>query len=130
MRRLCEELSEMSDTCTTGHIYRLVNIFSGYEVQMIIPVEDEIKSCVYARLNNIISQKTDDEQFQIWNSIGSVEDQSEGDETEFYRMLGKDVSSLCDELKKEYVEQNIIDEDQLNLYFRRTVSLFQLGERI
>ena len=49
MLRMCEELIDMSDTCTTGHIYRIVNIFSGYDIDIKIPVEEEVKSCIFAR---------------------------------------------------------------------------------
>ena len=127
MKRMCEELADMSHTCTTGHIYRLVNIFSGYDVEMKIPVEEEIKGCVFARLTKIIESKDEDIQLEIWDSIGDAEEVAE---EKFYKLLGKDISTMCDELKKEYVEQSIIEEDQLNLYTRKCISLFQLGERI
>jgi hypothetical protein len=74
MLRLCQELCDMADTCTTGHIYRIVNVFSAYEVSLTLPVEEEIKSCVYARLQKIISLKSEEEQELIFDCIGSSED--------------------------------------------------------
>lgn len=122
VKRLCEELNEMADTCTTGHIYRLVNVFSGYELTMKMPVEDEVQSCVFARLQKCIEQKSDEEQDEIYSNIG--------DEFVFYRHLSKEVSTIVTELRKEYVEQQIIDEQQLDIYVRKAISLFQTGESI
>ena len=173
MLRLCQELCDMADTCTTGHIYRLVNVFSGYEVAMSIPIEEEIKSCVFARLRKIIDKKTEEEQEQIFSCIGTSEDikarektrvdttskligskygyvekesvlegvieekdinrelflvKSEDPEMEFNRLMGKDLLILLDELRGEY--KDIISEQELDVYFRKAINLFQVGEGI
>ncbi len=159
LKRMCEELSEMSDTCTTGHIYRLVNIFSSYDVEMTMPVEEEIKSCVFARLQKAISLKADEEQDAIYEVIGSSDDikkkekkkietlkeikgeeeyidedllvnKQEDPEIEFNRLMGKDIEKLYEELRKEYVDQGIIDVQTYITYVRKAISLFQIGEKI
>jgi hypothetical protein len=159
LKRMCEELSEMSDTCTTGHIYRLVNIFSSYDVEMTMPVEEEIKSCVFARLQKAISLKSDEEQDAIYEVIGSSDDikkkekkkietlkeikgeeeyidedllmnKQEDPEIEFNRLMGKDIEKLYEELRKEYVDQGIIDVQTYITYVRKAISLFQIGEKI
>ena len=178
MLRLCQELCDMADTCTTGHIYRIVNVFSAYEVSLTLPVEEEIKSCVYARLQKIISSKSEEEQELIFECIGSSDDikmrekkvidttshligeeyamvehdtqdeereyiikgkimkedinknnflvKSEDPEIMFNTYLGKDISILLDELRGEY--SNVLSEQELDLHFRKAISLFQLGE--
>ncbi len=176
MLRLCQELCDMADTCTTGHIYRLVNVFSGYEVAIAIPIEEEVKSSVYARLRKIIDTKSEEEQEQIFNCIGTPEDiksrekvkidttskligtkfgyldnedkqslmegvieekdinkelflvKSEDPEMEFNRLMGKDLLILLDELRKEY--NGVLSEQDLDIYFRKAVNLFQVGEGI
>ena len=160
MLRMCEELVDMADTCTTGHIYRIVNIFSGYDIEIRIPIEEEVKSCVFARMQKIIETKTDEEQEKIWENIGSSEEMSqkkkikintikegslkenefinqeellskeEDPEVIFYNILGKNITELYDELKKEYVDQKLIDEQTLNIYVRKAITSFQLGEKI
>ena len=159
MLRMCEELIDMSDTCTTGHIYRIVNIFSGYDIDIKIPVEEEVKSCIFARLQKAISLKSDEDQEMIFEHIGASDEirnrkkekiqtirqedlkeetinqeellqKEEYPEIVFNRLLGKDVRMIFDELKKEYVEQGIIDEQSLDMYMRRAITSFQLGERI
>ena len=174
MKRLCEELCDMADTCTTGHIGRLVNIFSGYDVTVTIPVEEEVKSCVYARLTHIIGDKPEEIRDLIFDCMGFsdeirsrektvidssqsligtkstyinengvrvdfileekdiIKDQlihkTEDPEVLFYRLLGKDLSLLLDELRKEY--SSIISEQELDTYFRKAVNHFQVGEGI
>jgi hypothetical protein len=173
MLRLCQELCDMADTCTTGHIYRLVNVFSGYEVAMSIPIEEEVKSCVFARLRKLIDTKTEEEQDQIFGCIGTSEDikakaktrvdttsklvgskygyiekesvmegvieekdinkelflvKSEDPEMEFNRLMGKDLLILLDELRGEY--KDIVTEQELDIYFRKAINLFQVGEGI
>lgn len=179
MKRLCEELCDMSDTCTTGHIGRLVNIFSGYELTMSMPIEEEIKSCVYARLNTIIGNKPEEIRDLIFDSIGTSDDiksrektqvdmsssligtknayidengiviefilteddikkeqimhKTEDPEVLFYKLLGKDLSLLLDDLRNEYkelIDQEKLTEQDLDLYFRKAVNLFQVGEGI
>ena len=71
IQRMCEELADMADTCTTGHVFRIVNIFSSYDVEMSIPIEEEVKSCVFARLQNRISHKSDEEQEKIYDCLGT-----------------------------------------------------------
>jgi hypothetical protein len=179
MKRLCEELHDMADTCTTGHIGRLVNIFSGYEVSLSMPIEEEIKSSVYARLTTIIKNKPEELKDLIFDSIGSSEEikskekkyidmssvligttnayldengnvidfiltendikkdqllhKSEDPEMMFYKLLGKDISSILDNLRFEYrnlIEDGKMLEQELDLYFRKAVNLFQVGEGI
>ncbi len=179
MKRLCEELCDMADTCTTGHIGRLVNIFSGYEVTLSMPIEEEIKSCVYARLTNIIGDKPEEIRDLIFDSIGTSEEikskdkmqidmsvslvgtknayldehgkviefvltendiikeqlmhKTEDPEVLFYKLLGKDISALLDDLRNEYkslIDDGKLSEQDLDLYFRKSINLFQVGEGI
>jgi hypothetical protein len=179
MKRLCEELCDMADTCTTGHIGRLVNIFSGYEVTLSMPIEEEIKSCVYARLTNIIGDKSEEIRDLIFESIGTSEEIKERDKMQidmsaslvgtknayldengkviefvltendiikeqimhktedpevlFYKLLGKDISAVLDDLRIEYkclIEDGKLSEQDLDLYFRKSINLFQVGEGI
>jgi hypothetical protein len=140
---------------------------------MSIPIEEEIKSCVFARLRKIIDKKTEEEQEQIFSCIGTSEDikarektrvdttskligskygyvekesvlegvieekdinrelflvKSEDPEMEFNRLMGKDLLILLDELRGEY--KDIISEQELDVYFRKAINLFQVGEGI
>jgi len=51
-KRLIEELHDMNGWCSTGHVVRLLNVFQGYcSNQIQIPIEEEIKASVFARLS-------------------------------------------------------------------------------
>jgi hypothetical protein len=53
---------------------------------------------------------------------------SEDPEMEFNRLMGKDLLVLLEELRGEY--KDIISEQDLDVYFRKAINLFQVGEGI
>jgi hypothetical protein len=61
MIRLEEELSDMYDTCSMGYVTRLINIFSGFDINdysnlgIKISYEDEIYAIFSSKINKIIS---------------------------------------------------------------------------
>ena len=58
---------------------------------------------------------------------------TEDPEVLFYKLLGKDISALLDELRNEYkslIEYGKLSEQDLDLYFRKSVNLFQVGEGV
>ena len=121
LKRFTEELYEMADTCSTGHLVRLANIFSGYDVNMHMDVEDELKSCIFHRLTIIINSKSEEEQDKIYENTLSEE---------FMKILSKDLVGLINELEKEYVESKIISSVTLQELFRRYIGMFQTGEKV
>ena len=54
----------------------------------------------------------------------------EDPEIEFNRLMGNDIEKLYEELRKEYVDQGIIDVQTYITYVRKAISLFQIGEKI
>jgi len=53
---------------------------------------------------------------------------SEDPEMEFNKLMGKDLLVLLDELRGEY--KDIVTEQELDIYFRKAINLFQVGEGI
>ena len=45
-------------------------------------------------------------------------------------ILGADIKKIYEELNKEYVGQGLLDEQTFDMYVRRNITLFQLGEKI
>ena len=121
LKRFTEELYEMADTCSTGHLVRLANIFSGYDVNMNMDVEDELKGCIFQRLTNIINSKSEEEQEKIYEDTLSED---------FMKILSKDLVGLINDLEKEYVESKIISSVTLQELFRKYVGMFQTGEKV
>jgi hypothetical protein len=62
--RLIEELHEMHNYCTTGHLSRLINTIQGYsddpELQIKISSVDQIKSSVKSYINKCIESAPED----------------------------------------------------------------------
>jgi hypothetical protein len=121
LKRFVEELHEMADTCTTGHLVRLVNIFSGFDAAITIDIEDELKGCIFQRLTNIINSKSEDEQDKIYEDTRSED---------FMKILSKDLVGLYNELEKEYVESKLMSATTLQETFRRYIGMFQIGEKV
>jgi hypothetical protein len=56
LQRLKEEMIEMSDTCSTGHLLRLMNVFSGFSSTSYISVDPtvELKSVLTKRIEHFL----------------------------------------------------------------------------
>lgn len=120
-KRFAEELDEMADTCSTGHLVRLANVFSGFDHTLSINVEEELKSCIFQRLTKIINSKSDVETEKIYEDV-----QSEA----FMQILSKDLVGLFKELEKEYVESKIISLNHLQESYRKYLTAFQTGDDV
>jgi hypothetical protein len=115
--RLLEELSEMSDTCSTGHLVRMSNVLSGIcEGFLSLSVADEIKSVVHYRLKKYISSLDEDAQECV------MDDLLDGTEDEVQRLMFKQISELHTELQKDYAK--IATEQQFTDAFRDSVTSF------
>lgn len=72
LQRLKEECIEMSDTCSTGHLLRLMNVFSGFTDESFITVDPkvELKSVFTKRIEKylaILSEVYDEDYIIVEN---------------------------------------------------------------
>lgn len=115
---LVEEMKQMDGTCTTGYLSRLINTLSGFDslVKINMSSYDEMKACVYSRLNCLLSHY--DKRDLVLNEIG----------TEITLEINKFMdyiikNGFIEELKKEYkifmneerIEINV--KELMNKYF-------------
>jgi hypothetical protein len=113
----------MNGTCSTGHISRLINVLSGFEIdgsmiEIKMDVKTEMSAVMMTKINKKI-QEIEDEEYQsnimeelIWsnNYEGRVN---------LNRFLRENVMKFRDELYKEYVtDQKMIDNETFEIYFR------------
>ena len=135
-QRLFEELIEMSGSCSSGHVSRLVNVLSGFEINgkminLSIDYKDEITSIMMAKINKKISEiglsgKEEDEEYQnkileemLWTSNFERR-------TNFNRFFRENVIEIRDELFKEYVtEQKLMDTEIFEINFRSVLEKFE-----
>lgn len=70
--RLVEELSEMDETCSTGHLSRVLNVlsgfFEGYDA-VAITYQDQLRSNIFAKIAKTMSALSVDLQDQINNEM-------------------------------------------------------------
>jgi len=101
--RLEQELIEMSGLCSTGHMGRLVNVLSGFDIEgktvhvVKISWKDQIKANIYAR---IISRMKEAENCD--DILSAITETGEARKI-YIDFLDKIKPSLYEELEKEFV---------------------------
>ncbi len=131
-KRAINELEDMANTCTSGHVSRIVNIFSGYFIEGEednnignIGFKKQIESNLIARLNKKIKDLKDEDKRDtlLDEMISSGDITNKPTLLEFFRdnLLG-----IRDELSMEF--KNYITDDEFEEYFRAAISFFETGE--
>lgn len=123
-KRFIEELVDMADTCSSGHVLRLVNVLSGHGITLKISWEDQIRANVSARLNKRLETVTDPSMLEkiVLGMSGDAED----DEREAYlNYVESQKKSLKDELHTEFVEGGHLSDDEFSRYFNQVINEIQ-----
>lgn len=119
-KRLLEELVEMSDTCTTGYIVRLVNVVSGYcDVSIRISWEDQIVANLAGRLNSRIraSENSDVLLEQMIN-------ENIQDKRDFLNFFIANISSIKEEMYQEFCL--FVSDEEWDIYFKRAMMNYEI----
>ncbi|NBP59441.1 hypothetical protein EBU71_23365, partial [bacterium] len=106
-RRFNEELDEMRNKCSTGHMSRLVNIIQGFSDQYTIHIhpEQEIKTFIYQYLNRKLQDAPEDvqdgmvEQNQAFKEYVLTDTHREV----FQQRFGTDHTEWINQCMKDYV---------------------------
>lgn len=110
--RLLEELLDMSDTCTSGHVLRLVHVFSGFEENSItIDPKVELSTVVLTRMSAYICTLSEETRQALMEAWGE-------DENVMQTHLYRQVSIIHDELYRDYVDQRLLREDDFSEIYR------------
>lgn len=108
--RLVEELIDMSDTCSSGHISRLVNVFAGFDFEMRIPWTEQIKSIFKVLFEKKVRSLPDDEGEEV---MMILVDKGHSEKIETL------VDSIYAELYKEFVDANYLKIGEFDTYFEQ-----------
>ena len=129
--RMVEELIDMADTCASGHISRIINVLSGFEIEgktigFDIGWGKQIQSNLIARLNSRIKDiKDEDKQFKILDEmITSGNISSKPTLALFFR---DNLLQIREEMFKEFVDEGYIKDDEFEEYFRSAITFFEEG---
>lgn len=112
-KRMVEELSDMSDTCSSGHSSRFINVLSSYDTAFKISWHDQIMSNIVGRLNARI-RNCEDEDVREACSIAQTELADEEDIKVYNDFIKSSLVDLKDELYKEFVEGNYTSAEVFN----------------
>ena len=99
IKRLIEELSDMNNSCSSGHISRLLNVLSGFfeDIKPVqISYEEQLKSNVFGRYTNVLRTLDEKMRDDVLKEMSSQEEKPTCDEVIFSY-------SPKDELYEEFV---------------------------
>jgi len=105
-KRLLQELEEMDETCSTGHLSRILNVLSGYFVESSVEIsfKEQLRSNIFARYTKMINMLPEYKKEKINEEMISTNPSEKDTIKEF----------LCDynieeTLYKEFVNSGHID---------------------
>lgn len=129
--RMIEELIDMADTCSSGHVSRIVNVLCGFEIDgktfsIEIGWKKQIQSNLIARLTKRIKDYSDEEKRDtIIEEMGTSGDISKKPElSAFFRTH---LLPIRDELFDEFVGGKYVTEDDFEEFFRSAITFFEEG---
>jgi len=117
-QRMKEELEDAAMTCSSGHLIRLMNVFSGLENFIKVDPFVELKACVAHRLQRAIEQLSENEQDEVQEALLNPSDPS------MMNALYKTFSHIHDQLQREYVGQSLMTEQQFTEQYREAIIAF------
>jgi hypothetical protein len=131
-KRLIEELIDMADTCASGHLSRLINVFSGIQIidnkefNINIGLKKQLETNLIARLNKMIKNLPDEKDREdLLNEMASSVEMIEKPKLKmFFRTKLNDIR---DELYKEFVGGKYLTDDTFEMYMREAISFFEQG---
>lgn len=118
--RLIEELLDMSDTCSSGHSTRLINVFSTFDNEINISWESQIKANIAGRMNAKM-RDLEEGDYKDMVVAGILSDSDEEDKNA-YRKFVEDISKeLLVELKEEFVGGGYVDDATFMKTYEETI---------
>lgn len=126
-RRLIEELVDMSGTCSSGFVARLVNTISGFgDLSIRISWRDQIISNLSGRLNTVI-RNMDNLLLQgkvLAEMTLQVDDYER--RKHFLKFMRANILDIYNEMYLEF--KQYMDDIDFELHFRSAISMYEMGE--
>lgn len=120
--RLLEELIDMGETCSSGHICRFVNVLGGYDEAFHLKVtwKDQIIGNVVGRFYAWMRDCEDaDLQYKLMNAKSDL---AEPEDVIAYEMFMKEnIPRLYEELFQEFVKEGYIKKEAFQTYFDEAI---------
>lgn len=114
-RRMLEELSEMSGTCSSGYSTRLLNVLSGFgECSLSIGWQEQIKANLMGRLNAILKDEPDRD--LILEQMTNIH---LADRKNFLEFFARNISKIKENMYDEF--KTHLSDDLWDLYFKEAI---------
>ena len=113
--RLHQELTEMNETCATGHASRFLNVLSGFpevELKIQAEIDDELTKSIMNLLEKYIKAEEQDYKDVLFESM--IEDK-----IEYHKYIDNKKEIIQNELEKEY--QNIVIKEKYIEIFNKCI---------
>jgi hypothetical protein len=121
-KRTLDELVDMADTCSSGHVARLINIMSGgYGVEIKISWKDQLQANMAARMEKRMRDLSDEDR-KISVIMGMEKDSEELDRKNYLQFITEESQKLREELYNEFVKSNHITEEEFNIYYEEAAT--------
>lgn len=119
-KRLLEELQDMADTCSSGHALRLINVLSGFGVNVLrISFIDQIVSSFTGRLvARIHDLESKEEQEDIYIDMAD-------NGIKFMTFFTKNYPFVVDELYHEYVDGGYVTVEEFDLAITKAMTPYE-----
>lgn len=122
--RFFEELCDMSDTCSSGHSSRFINVLSTYDSTLVLKWDDQILSNIKGRLNARI-RDCEDEDLRDMLVTAQTEMAEKDDIIAYNAFIEKSLLDLQKELETEFVGEGHISKTEFDKAFKEgTKSVF------
>ena len=113
IQRYIEELIDMTNTCTSGHVSRLVSVLSGYTKHNIqISLEDQMVANLSARFRNKMTDNDGDIMMEYLYS-------KEFDKPKTLEFFRKHISDIQNELYDEW--KSLVDDEEFDSLMRNAI---------
>lgn len=100
-KRFVDALVEMGDTCTTGHVARLVGVMEGFGLTITISYKTQIKANVSGRIMALVRDEPNEETKEILE-LGVMEDCPEDIKQKYRKWMKSKLDLIVKELWKEF----------------------------
>jgi hypothetical protein len=119
-KRLVEELVDMSETCSSGHSGRFINILSSYDIDLKITWDEQIQSNIVGRLNaRIRDHPHEDVKEQLLTATTAFAEDE--DKRMYNAFLHICIPDIRNEMKGEFVGEGYMTEDEFDEAFEKAV---------
>lgn len=122
--RLCQELQDSDQLCSTGYISRMLNSLSGItELSISISYEDQIISNMGARLNTLIMNHPQEDHRDLILEEMMLPSHMYDRRSNFLKFFRDNISAIRQSLYQEF--QGLLDDVDYDLYTRRAIMKYQ-----